>query len=345
VLKSEPVSSVESGPEQRVRPVGIVGLGSYLPEQVLTNQDLEKMVETSDEWIRTRTGIRERRILPPDLATSDMALEAGRRALADAGVTPDQVDCIIVATVTPDTPFPSAACRVQDRLGCKRAAAFDINAACPGFLYAVTVGSQMVASGLYETVLVIGAETLSRVTDYQDRNTCVLFGDGAGAAVLRPVGKGRGLLSSVLGSDGSGADLLYQAAGGSRLPASAETLAKRQHYLYMNGSEVFKFAVRIMEEASLEALARANLTAEDVDFFVPHQANIRIIDSARRRLGVDMDRVVVTLDLLGNTSSSSIPLALDQAVRAGRIKDGDVVVAVAFGAGLTWAACVLRWGR
>ncbi|MCL5677331.1 MAG: ketoacyl-ACP synthase III [Firmicutes bacterium] len=325
--------------------MGIVGLGSYLPEQVLTNQDLEKLVETTDEWIRSRTGIRERRILPPDMATSDMALEAARRALADAGVEPAQVDCIIVATVTPDTPFPSVSTRLQDRLGAKRAAAFDISAACPGFLYGMTVGSQMVASGLYDTVLVVGAETLSRVTNYQDRNTCVLFGDAAGAAVLRPVAKGKGLLSSVLGSDGSGADLLQMPAGGSRLPASAETVANRQHYLYMNGSEVFKFAVRIMEEASLQALEKAGLTPEDVDFFVPHQANIRIIDSARRRLGVDMNRVVVTLDLLGNTSSASIPVALEKAVKEGRIGEGDVVVAVAFGAGLTWAATVLRWGK
>ena len=344
MLEKEAVSEVGSEP-RLVRPVGIVGLGSYLPEQVLTNQDLEKLVETSDEWIRSRTGIRERRILPEGMATSDMALEAGRRALADAGVDPEEVDCIIVATVTPDTVFPSVANRVQDRLGAKKAAAFDISAACPGFLYGMTVGSQMIASGLYGTVLVIGAEALSRITDYQDRNTCVLFGDGAGAAVLRPVAKGKGLLSSILGSDGSGADLLYLPAGGSRLPASHETVEKRQHYLYMNGSEVFKFAVRIMEEASLQALEKAGLAPDDVDFFVPHQANIRIIDSARRRLGVDMDRVVVTLDLLGNTSSASIPVALEKAVREGRIHDGDVVVAVAFGAGLTWAASVLRWGR
>ncbi len=328
-----------------VRPVGIAGLGSYLPDQVLTNQDLERMVDTSDEWIRTRTGIRERRILPEHLATSDMAYEAGRRALADAGVRPEDVDCIIVATVTPDTPFPSVACRIQHRLGATRAAAFDIGAACPGFIYATTIGSQLVATGMYNTVLVVGAESLSRVTDYQDRNTSVLFGDAAGAAVLTAVPSGKGLLSTVLGSDGGGAELLVMPAGGSRRPTSHETVEGREHYLRMNGPEVFKFAVRIMEEASLQALDKAGLTPDDVDFFVPHQANIRIIDSAARRLGVDMDRVVVTLDLLGNTSSASIPVALEQAVRAGRVKDNDVVVAVAFGAGLTWGAFVLRWGK
>lgn len=328
-----------------VRSVGIAGVGAYVPDQVLTNQDLEKMVDTSDEWIRTRTGIRERRILPPELATSDMAFEAGRKALADAGVAAEDVDCIIVATVTPDTAFPSVACRIQHRLGATHAAAFDISAACPGFIYGLTIGSQMVATGLYNTVLVIGAEALSRITDYQDRNTSVLFGDAAGAAVLKPVAQGKGILSTVLGSDGSGGELLIMPGGGSRHPASHETVDRREHYLRMNGSEVFKFAVRIMEDASLQALEKAGLTPDDVDFFVPHQANIRIIESARRRLGVEMDRVVITLDLLGNTSSASIPVALDKAVREGRIRENDVVLAVAFGAGLTWGACVLRWGK
>ena len=325
--------------------MGIVGVGAALPERVLTNFDLEKMVDTSDEWIRTRTGIRERRIADEKTATSDLAIAAARQALERAGVKGEEVDLILVATVTPDMVFPSTANLVQVGLGATKAAAMDLEAGCSGFIYALAVGGQFIAAGLYETVLVIGAETLSKITDWTDRNTCVLFGDGAGAAVLRPVSPERGFLSFYLGADGSGGDLLQMPAGGSRRPTSPETVQQRLHFIQMNGSEVFKFAVRVMGEASVRALEMAGLTTKDVDFLVPHQANLRIIDAAVKRLNLPPDRVVVNLDRYGNMSAASIPVALEEAWREGKIKDGDVVVMVAFGAGLTWAATVLRWGR
>lgn len=322
---------------------GIAGMGASIPERVLTNADLEKMVETSDEWIVSRTGIRERRIAAPGEAASDLAAKAGREALEAAGVEPGEVDLVIVATTTPDMLFPATACLVQDRLGAKRAAAFDLEAACSGFIYGLAAGSQFIAGGMYRNVLVIGAEVLSRIVNWEDRSTCVLMGDGAGAALLRPVPEGYGLLGLHLGSDGSGGELLKVPAGGSRRPASAESVAAGEHFLYMNGREVFKFAVVTMGEAAERALFASGLTFDQVDWYVPHQANLRIIEASARRFGLPMEKVIMNLDRFGNTSAASIPLALYEAVRDGRIKRGDVVLAVAFGAGLTWGAAAIRW--
>ncbi|KYH32489.1 beta-ketoacyl-ACP synthase III [Neomoorella mulderi] len=326
-----------------LRPVGIVGTGSCLPERVLTNAELEQMVDTSDEWIRSRTGIRERRIASQDTAASDLAVPAAVKALKMAGLTAEAVDLIIVATVTPDTLFPATACLVQERLGARGAAAFDLSAGCSGFIYALAAASQFIAAGVYQTALVIGVEILSKIINWQDRNTCVLFGDGAGAVVLQAVPAGEGLLGLHLGADGSGGSLLSMPAGGSRLPASSSTVEKHLHTIHMNGPEVFKFAVRVMGEASLKALEQAGLRKEEVDFLIPHQANIRIIEAATKRLGLAPEKVYVNLDRYGNMSSASIPVALDEAYREGRLKRGDKVVLVAFGAGLTWGAAVLSW--
>jgi len=328
-----------------IRPVGITGVGMAVPERVLTNADLEKMVETSDEWIVTRSGIRERHISEPGEATSDYAVKAARKAMEMAGVTPEQVDLIIVGTVTPDMPFPSTACIVQNALGCTRAAAFDMSAACPGWLYGIVMAQQTIASGMYNCALVIGAEMLSKLVDWEDRSTCVLFGDAAGAAILQPVSEGRGILASVLGSEGAGACHLQLPAGGSRQPASAETVANRLHYIKMDGTEVYKFAVRVMNEATVEVMEKAGIAREDLDLLVPHQANIRIIEAAMKRLKLGPDKVVINLDRYGNTSSASIPVALTEALAEGRIKDGDEIVLVSFGAGLVWAAVALRWGK
>lgn len=323
--------------------VAIVGIGSAMPERIVTNEDLTRIVDTSDEWIRTRTGICQRRIADEQTATSDLCVTAAARALADAGISAEELDLIIVATVTPDMLFPATACLVQDRIGAKNAGAFDLSAGCSGFIYGLATGSQFIAGGLYNTVLVVGAETLSKIVDWQDRNTCVLFGDGAGAAVLKRAPEGRGILAFHLGSDGSGGDLLSIPAGGSRLPASAQTIAKRQHYLQMSGNEVFKFAVKVMAEASVKVLEKCNKTKEDIDFLIPHQANTRIIDAAVKRLGLSGDKVYVNLDRYGNTSAASVPVALDEAVKEGQIKKGDIIVLVAFGAGLTWGASVIEW--
>lgn len=325
------------------RGAGIAGLGTYVPERVLTNFDLEKMVDTSDTWIRERTGIQERRIAAEGEATSDLAAAAARAALADAGVPADQVDLLIVATATPDMLFPATACLVQDKIGAKRAGAFDLLAGCSGFIYALACGAQFITSGAMDTVLVVGAETLSRIVNWKDRNTCVLFGDGAGAVVLRPVPRSKGILATLLGADGAGGGLLELPAGGSRLPASHRTVDEKLHYIHMNGREVFKFAVRVMGDAALEVARQAGLAPGDIDVFIPHQANIRIIDAAAKRLGLSMEKVVVNVDRYGNTSSASVPLALADALRAGRIREGYNVVMVAFGAGLTWAAAALRW--
>ena len=328
-----------------MRNVGIVGIGSYVPENVVTNLDLEQFVDTKDEWIVSRTGIKQRHIAPKDMPVSELCYQAGLRALEDARVAPEDVDLIIVATITPDYAFPATACLVADRLGAKKAAAFDLEAGCTGFIYAVATGSQFIASGMYKTVLVIGGETLSKILNWKDRSTCVLFGDGGGAAVLQQVEEGFGFLSFELGSDGSGGSLLSQPAGGSKCPASSETVEKNLHTLQMEGKEVYKFAVRIMGDVSLKVLDKAGLIKEDIDLLIPHQANIRIVDAAVKRLKISPDKVVINLDKYGNMSAASIPVALDEAFKAGLISEGDIIVMVGFGTGLTWGACVLKWTK
>lgn len=323
--------------------VGILGTGSRLPQKKLTNHDLEKMVETSDEWIVTRTGIRERRIVDEQTASSDLAYEAAIRALQNANIRAEDLDLIIVATVTPDMMFPSTACILQDRLGARKAAAFDLSAACSGFLYGLSTASQFIENGTYRYALVIGVECLSKIVNWKDRNTCVLFGDGAGAVVLGPTVEGYGFLSFELGADGSGGDLLNLPGGGSRHPLSQEVIEQGLQYINMNGKEVFKFAVRVMEQVSESVLLRAGLSKEDAQLLVPHQANLRIIDAARKRLGLSEDQVVVNLDKYGNMSSASIPVALDEAVQEKRVKKGDNVLLIGFGGGLTWGGAVLRW--
>lgn len=323
--------------------VGIIGTGAYLPEKVLTNADLEKMVDTTDEWIVSRTGIRERRIAREDQASSDLALPAAKRALEAAGISGADLDLIIVATVTPDMSFPSTSCLLQDQLGASQAAAYDLSAACTGFIYGLASAAQFIETGFYRYVLVVGVECLSKITDWNDRNTCVLFGDGAGAAVLGPVEEGKGFKAFELGADGSGGELLNQKGGGSRHPLSAKVLDEGLQYLYMNGREVFKFAVRVMKTATDEVMAKAGWKSDDIDFLVPHQANIRIIEPARNRLKLPKDRVIINVDRYGNMSSASIPVALDESVRNGRIQEGDQLILVGFGGGLTWAAAALTW--
>ena len=324
-------------------PAGIVATGSYVPPRVLTNFDLEKMVDTSDEWIRSRTGIEQRRIADPEVPTSALAIRGAEATLARAGLGPEELDLIIVATVTPDMFFPCTASIVQRQLGASRAAAFDLLVGCTGFVYGLAVAREMVATGAFRRVLVMGAETLSKITDWQDRSTCVLFGDAAGAALVAPVPEGRGVLAYSLGNDGENADALLIPAGGSRMPATAETVAERLHYLQMVGGEVFKFAVRAMVDSAVEAVTRAGLTMADIEVVIPHQANVRIIDAAAKRLDIPFDRFVCNLDRYGNTSAASIPLALDEAVREGRVREGDHVLLSSFGAGLSWASMVLRW--
>jgi len=324
-------------------PVGIIGTGKYVPDQVLTNADLEKMVETNDEWIVSRTGIRERRITTAAQASSDLALRAAEAALDRAGIAAEDLDLIIVASITPDMAFPSTACILQDKLGAKKAAAFDLSAACSGFIYALANASNFIAAGIYKYALVVGAECLSKITDYTDRNTCILFGDGAGAAVLGQVPEGRGFRSFELGADGSGGPLLNLAAGGSRCPSSRESVEQKKHYIYMEGREVFKFAVRIMGSAAEEALRKAGLEKSDIDLLVPHQANIRIIESALNRLDLPAEKCVININKYGNVSAASIPMALAEAVEEGRVREGDCIVMVGFGGGLTWGASVLIW--
>lgn len=307
---------------------GIVGLGVYLPKRVLTNKDLEKMVDTSDEWIQTRTGIKERRIADDDVDTSHMATIAAEEAIENAGLTAEDIDMILVATVTPDHAFPSVASMVQHNIGARKVPAMDVSAACAGFIYAMVTGKQFIESGAAKYVLVIGSEKLSKVTDYTDRDTCVLFGDAAGAAVLGPVSKGRGILTYDLGTDGSGKEHLYQ----------------DEKYIKMNGREVFKFAVRQMGSSSLQVIEQAQIPKEEIDYFIPHQANLRIMESARQRLDVPLEKMAYTVDKYGNTSSSTIPIALYEAVKEGKVKEDDVIVMVGFGGGLSWGATVLRWG-
>ncbi|MFC5471950.1 beta-ketoacyl-ACP synthase III [Cohnella suwonensis] len=323
--------------------VGILGTGKYVPERRLTNQDLEKMVETNDEWIVTRTGMRERRIAAPEQATSDLAYEASVQALRAAGVSAEEIDLIIVATITPDMFFPSTACILQEKLGAKNAAAFDLSAACSGFIYGLANANGFIATGVYKKILVVGAECLSRITDYSDRNTAILFGDGAGAAVLGEVPEGRGFKSFKLGADGAGGELLRICGGGSRLPSTEQSVGERKHFIEMNGRDVFKFAVRVMGSAAEEALATAGYTKADIDLLIPHQANIRIIQSAMERLDLSVDKAMINLDKYGNVSAASIPLALAEAVEQGRVKEGDKLVLVGFGGGLTWGASVLVW--
>ena len=325
------------------RAVHIVGTGSYVPDHVLTNADLEKMVDTTDEWITTRSGIKERRIAPDWMCTSDMATEAARRAMDQAGVREDEIDLIICATITPDTPFPATACLIQKKLGAKRAAAFDVEAACSGFLYGLEIGQQFITSGTYNTVLVVGAEKLSTIVDWHDRNTCVLFGDGAGAAVLRSRGEEHGILTTCMGADGSLADILLMPAGGARYPATKESVGAGMHYLKMDGKEVFKNAITAMQTAAEEALRRCNLTIDDIKCVIPHQANIRILEALADRLGAPMEKVYVNLHRYGNISAASVAIALDEAAREGRFQRGDLVLLIVFGSGLTWASCVIQW--
>lgn len=324
----------------------IIGTGSYMPARVLTNNDLEKLVETSDEWITTRTGIKERRIAAPDETTSDMASEAARRALHTAGVKPEEVDLIIVATVTPDMFFPSTACFVQKKIGATNAVGFDISAACSGFLYALQTARHFLNGGPRKTALVIGAEKLSSLINWTDRNTCVLFGDGAGAAVIRwddqPDAPGR-VISSFMGTDGNLADLLKVPGGGTALPVTAENIHLRPNTIHMEGRETFKHAVTRMCQASEKALKEAGLTAQDVKLVIPHQANARIISAIAERLGVPEERTFINLDKYGNTSAATIPVCLDEANRSGRIQRGDILLLVAFGGGFTWASSVIRW--
>ena len=307
---------------------GIIGIGRCLPEKIVTNHDLEKMVDTNDEWIKTRTGIEERRIANDETKTSDLAYEAAVKALENANITAEEIGLILVATVTPDHPFPSVSCMIQERLGAKNAAAMDVGAACAGFMYGVITAKQFIESDSYKYVLVVGVEKLSKVTDWNDRGTAVLFGDGAGAVVMGRVSEGRGILSFELGADGTGAKHLYQ-----------------DEYIIMNGREVFKFAVRQMAESCVNVLEKAGLTKEDVDFLIPHQANIRIMEASRQRLDLPDEKMSKTIRKYGNTSSSSIPIAMVEEVEAGKIKDDDLIVMVGFGGGLTWGAIAMRWGR
>ena len=322
----------------------IIGTGSALPDGIRTNADLARLVDTSDEWITTRTGIRERRIAADDEPMSVFAVRAAERALEAAGVGADAIDVLICASVTPDMPIPATACIIQDRLGARRAAAFDLAAGCSGFLYGLSVAQGFLSSPQYRHVLLIGAEVLSKYVDWRDRTTCVLFGDGAGAVVLRAGEGPYGVLASTLRADGALADYIHVPAGGTREPASERTIAERRHFIKMKGNETFKMAVRSMEETAREALSMAGLTTADVRLFVPHQANRRIIDAVGTRLGFEADRVWVNIERVGNTAAASIPIALDEAVRHGRLSPGDVVLFAAFGTGLTWGAAVCRWG-
>jgi 3-oxoacyl-[acyl-carrier-protein] synthase-3 len=322
----------------------ILGTGSYAPENVVTNDDLAKIVDTSDEWIRTRSGIGQRHFAAKNEATSDMACIAAQRAIEAAGIERNEIDLIIVATMTPDMPFPSTACLVQSKLNLPNVTTFDMQAACSGFVYALSVANSMLLSGNFNKALVIGAEKMSGILDFEDRTTCVLFGDGAGAAVLsRAPTANVGILGAIGGADGSSPSLLQQPGGGSAMPASEASIAARQHFLKMNGKEIFKSAVRVMGQASTDIIEQVGYTAEDLDLVIPHQANMRIIESLAKRLKIPMEKFHNNLDRFGNTSAASVPIALDEAYRAGRIKSGDLILLVAFGAGLTWASTLIRW--
>jgi len=321
----------------------IIATGSYLPERIMTNHDLETMVDTSDEWITERTGIKERRIIDEDMCASDLAVEASREALKRAGLRPKDLDLILAATVSGDMLLPSTACIVQGKLKAKNAAALDINAACSGFVYGLSVANAYIRSGAAKRILLVGTEVLSRFTDWTDRATCVLLGDGAGAVILEANDGEAGILSVDIFSDGSMWDLLHIPAGGSRYPASEKTLKKKMHYIKMRGNETFKVAVRTLEEIVIKTLKNNNLKPDDLALLIPHQANLRIIQATAKRLGIDLDRVVVNIDKYGNTSAASIPIALDEAVRQGRVREGDYIMFESFGGGLTWGAALVMW--
>lgn len=325
-----------------MRKAGILGLGCYTPPKILTNSDLEKMVDTSDQWIMTRTGIKERRIAEKDVATSDLGVAAGKIAIEDAGLKPEDIDLIITATITPDMTFPATACIIQDKIGAKNAAAFDINAACSGFVFGVIMAQQFVNTGLYNNVLVIAAEKLSSITDWEDRSTCILFGDGAGACVIG-VSNDRVIVSSSMGADGSGSNLLKLPAGGSRMPATEETVKQRLHFLKMEGNEVFKIAVRIMVESANKAITKVGLGCEDIDLLIPHQANIRILMAVAKRLGLPEEKIFMNIEKYGNMSAASTAVALVEACQQNKIKKGDNIVLVAFGGGLTYGAALIQW--
>jgi 3-oxoacyl-[acyl-carrier-protein] synthase-3 len=319
------------------------GIGSYVPEKILDNKELSLKVETSDDWIRTRTGIRERRIASPDQPTSELALYAARKAIEAAQIQPDQIDLVIVATITPDMAFPYTACILQHKLGLGKVACFDLEAACSGFLYSLDVADGMLASGRYKCALVIGAEKMSSILDWEDRTTCVLFGDGAGAAIIMTEGDGPNLLGFRSGADGSNPSLLHQPAGGSKQPASIASIENREHFLKMNGKEIFKSAVRVMEKATRELLEANGLETQDVDHVIPHQANVRIVESMAQRLEIPLEKFFCNLDRHGNTSAASIPIAFDEACNRGIFRKGEIGVLVAFGAGLTWSATLVRF--
>lgn len=321
----------------------IVATGSYVPEHILTNLDLEKMVDTSDEWISERSGIRERRIASDKEATSDLAVEAAISAFKRTDIKPKDIDLVIVASVTGDMPFPATACFLQHKLGLKKAAAFDVNAACSGFLYGLSISDSFIRSGNYKRILLVGAETLSRITDWEDRSTCVLFGDGAGAVVLEATDEDRGVISTNLGSDGDMWELLHMPGGGSRNPSSKDSVKKKMHFIKMKGNETFKIAVRTLGNLVEETLKVNKLKPTQLSMLIPHQANLRIIQATAERLNISMDKVFVNIDKYGNTSAASIPIALDEAVRQGRIRDGDYVILEAFGGGLTWASALIKW--
>jgi len=325
------------------RTVSIIGTGSYLPEKVLTNGALEKMVDTSDEWITTRTGIKERRLAADGEHTSDLAAKAALNALENAGISAEEVDLILVATITPDMFFPSTACFVQSKIGAKRAACFDVSAACSGFLYALEIAQQFITSHTYNTILVIGADKLSSIVDWNDRNTCVLFGDGAGAAVLRHRGGGHGVIATHMGSNGDLADILYIPGGGCRFPITAANVNERLNAIKMNGKETYKQAVTAMLTAAHTVLEASGLRADDLACIIPHQANLRIIEAIAERMGVPLERFMVNLDRFGNTSAAAVAIALDEASRTGRMRVGDYVLLVVFGGGLTWASSVIQW--
>ena len=325
------------------RSTAIISTGRALPTSKVTNRDLEEIVETNDEWITGRTGISERRMITNDETNSKLSVKAARTALNRAGLEPKDVDMLIVTTVTPDTPLPSTACLVQAELGAYNASAFDLAAGCTGFLYGMNIADQFIKNEAAETVLLVGVDTLSPIVDWQDRNTCVLFGDGAGAVVLRAAGENQGILASKMFSDGKKAELLHVPGGGARTPATYRTIDERLHYIKMNGSEVFKFAVKIMVESTLQVLEHCNKKPEDLDFLIPHQANVRIIKSASKKLGLPEDRVLINIQRYGNMSSASIPVLMDETLEEGKIQRGNLIGLVSFGAGLTWGAVVLKW--